>query len=191
MRSKIIAVDFDGTLCENKWPEIGRPRMKEIEYVKDEQEKGAKIILWTCRTGELLDKAIEWCKLYEIYFDAVNANLPETIEYMEGDTRKIFADEYIDDKYVNIDKRKSTISFDDYLRNTLPDDWEVEEFKEYLEMGRVIYITGDERTGKSTLQRVLKKRGYKALDECEPLIIRLTKQIPIDKMIPNYYQSIE
>lgn len=56
--AKIIAVDFDGTLVENKWPEIGAPIEKNIAKVKAEQEAGAKIILWTNRVGEPLEKAL-------------------------------------------------------------------------------------------------------------------------------------
>lgn len=34
MNSKIIAVDFDGTLCENKWPEIGEANEDMIYYLR-------------------------------------------------------------------------------------------------------------------------------------------------------------
>ena len=98
---KIIAVDFDGTLCENKWPEIGKPNTKLIEYLKEQKAAGNKAILWTCRTGNLLTDANWWCHAYGLWFDAVNENLPEVIEKMGGDSRKIFAHEYIDDRMVN------------------------------------------------------------------------------------------
>lgn len=75
--AKIIAVDFDGTLVENKWPEIGAPIEKNIAKVKAEQEAGAKIILWTNRVGEPLEKALSFCKEQGIHLDAVNENLPE------------------------------------------------------------------------------------------------------------------
>ena len=97
-RSKIIAVDFDGTLCENNWPDIGKPRYDIIDYCKEQQEAGSKVILWTCRRDQFLLNAIDWCMSYGLVFDAVNANLPETISWMGGDSRKIFADEYIDDR---------------------------------------------------------------------------------------------
>ena len=101
MKNKIIAVDFDGTLCEDKYPEIGKENYAVLSYILCEQIDGAKIILWTCRRGELLDNAIEWCKKWGLIFDAVNENLPEFIEKFGGDTRKIFADIYIDDRSVN------------------------------------------------------------------------------------------
>lgn len=97
---KIIAVDFDGTLCENKWPEIGSANEELIEYLRDRQKNGDKLILWTCRVDDMLQKAIEWCKENELTFDAVNENLPEIIENFGSDTRKIFANEYIDDRNI-------------------------------------------------------------------------------------------
>ena len=94
----IIAVDFDGTLCGNCWPGIGPPRQGVINYVKSQKQNGAKIILWTNRSGERLDAAVSWCEEQGIVFDAVNENLPDIIERFGSDPRKIYADEYIDDK---------------------------------------------------------------------------------------------
>lgn len=95
---KIIACDFDGTLCENRFPDIGEPRFHVINRLKEEQKNGAKIILWSCREGEMLQAAIDWCKKYEIVFDAINDNLPETLKWMETNSRKVFANEYWDDR---------------------------------------------------------------------------------------------
>ncbi len=95
---KIIAVDFDGTLCADKYPEIGAPILNTIEELKREQKQGAAVILWTCRCGEQLAEAVEWCKAHGLTFDAVNENLAEHIEQYGGDTRKIFATEYWDDR---------------------------------------------------------------------------------------------
>ena len=98
---KIIAVDFDGTLCFNKFPAIGKPRKLVIRYLKDQQADGAKIILWTCRVGYRLQEAVEWCEKQGLQFDAVNENIPELLELFGGDSRKIFAHEYIDDRMCN------------------------------------------------------------------------------------------
>lgn len=95
---EIIAVDFDGTLCENKWPEIGKPNNEVLHYLKRRQVEGAKLILWTCREGKQLEKAVDWCRLQNLKFDVVNRNLPESIEHFGEDSRKIYATEYIDDK---------------------------------------------------------------------------------------------
>ena len=99
--AKIIAVDFDDTLCENAWPGIGEPIQEVLAAVKAEQAKGAKLILWTCRRGKPLDKAVEWCSAQGLEFDAVNENLPETIERYGGDSRKITCDVYIGDEAVS------------------------------------------------------------------------------------------
>lgn len=103
MNNKIIAVDFDGTLCKNAWPDIGEPRREVIDYVLREQRAGAKLILWTNRHHKRLKEAVDWCKERGVIFDAVNANLPEIVRAFGGDTRKVFADEYLDDRAVNPD----------------------------------------------------------------------------------------
>ena len=77
MTPKIIAIDFDGTLCTNAWPEIGEPHDEMINFMKKLHQKGHKIILWTCREGENLEKALEWCSERGIIFDAVNDNIEE------------------------------------------------------------------------------------------------------------------
>ena len=97
-RRPIIAVDFDGTLCESAWPEIGEAREAVIETVKIAQAAGARLILWTSRTGGRLAEAVAWCAARGLIFDAVNANLPETLERYGGDSRKITADIYLDDR---------------------------------------------------------------------------------------------
>lgn len=98
LKCKIIAVDFDGTLCENKWPEIGKPNREIIEYLKKERRNGAKLVLWTCRVESALQDAIRWCFTQGLVFNAFNTNLPEVIEEFGSDARKIFAHEYIDDR---------------------------------------------------------------------------------------------
>lgn len=94
---KIIAVDFDGTLCESAWPEIGNPNKRLIQYLINCRKQGIKVILNTMREGELLQKAVEWCKGHGLEFDAVNDNLPEMIELYGNNPRKISATYYIDD----------------------------------------------------------------------------------------------
>lgn len=97
---RIIAVDFDGTLCENKWPEIGAENKTVISELLEAQAEGAAIILWTCREGELLDKAVRWCYDRGIEFDAVNENLPQMIEKWGTNPRKLGATEFWDDRAV-------------------------------------------------------------------------------------------
>ena len=100
-RPIIIAVDFDGCLCVNAWPDIGEARQEVIHALLERQKQGAKIILWTCRVDERLDEAVAWCAEHGITFDAVNSNLPANVAAFGNDCRKIYADEYWDDKARN------------------------------------------------------------------------------------------
>ena len=97
-KNKTIAVDFDGTLCTNKYPEIGLPNVNLIERLIKLKDNNT-IILWTCRTGEQLSSAVEWCKKHGLEFDYVNENSELTLaKYNYEDSRKITADIYIDDR---------------------------------------------------------------------------------------------
>ena len=98
----VFAIDFDGTLCENKYPDIGEPIQPIIDFCKTMKADGHKLILWTCREGELLAKAVAWCAERGLTFDAVNENLPERIEQYGTDPRKIGADFFVDDRNVLI-----------------------------------------------------------------------------------------
>lgn len=98
---KIIAVDFDGTLVEDKWPEIGKPNKEVFEFLKYlQKEHNIKLILWTSRTDRHLINAIEFCKAQGMEFDAINENLPEVKAFTGRDTRKVYADIYLDDKSI-------------------------------------------------------------------------------------------
>lgn len=97
---RILAVDFDGTLCRDAYPEIGEPQEHIISLVKSYRDYGWKVVLWTCRNREALEAAVAWCKEQGLEFDAVNENIPEVKELFGGDTRKVFAEVYLDDKNV-------------------------------------------------------------------------------------------
>ena len=100
---RIIAVDFDGGLCRNKWPEIGEPNTRAIEKLIRRKREGDRIILWTCRIGEELDEAVDWCEEHGLTFDAVNDNLKSQKEQFNNNPRKIFAHEYWDDRAVRVE----------------------------------------------------------------------------------------
>lgn len=102
MMRKAIAIDFDGCLCDNAWPDIGAPHMDVINAAIAEQENGAALILWTCRVGGLLEAAVDWCSSFGLEFDAVNENLPERISAYGNNCRKVNADEYWDDLAVRM-----------------------------------------------------------------------------------------
>lgn len=103
--TKIIAVDFDGTLVTNKFPLVGDPIWKNIDKLKEEQKNGTLTILWTCRTGDLLQQAVAFCNSHGINLDAVNESLPHIVEAFGGDGRKVFANEYWDDKAVHMSEK--------------------------------------------------------------------------------------
>lgn len=98
----IIAVDFDGTLCYSHFPELGEPNTPMIERLKElQQTNNYKLILWTCRNGQPLTDAVNFCKEYGLKFDTVNENLPEILDlYGNIDSRKVTADYYLDDKSI-------------------------------------------------------------------------------------------
>jgi Predicted hydrolases of the HAD superfamily len=96
----IIAVDFDGTLCEDRYPRIGNPRPGAFDAMVQLHKRGHYLILWTCRKGYPLLEAIQWCACMGIPLDQVNAPEPSNAKKFADDTRKIFADVYIDDRQI-------------------------------------------------------------------------------------------
>ena len=93
----IIAVDFDGTLCQNRWPQIGNAQQPVIDWLIVQKQRGVKLILWTMRDDELLQEALAWCKAQGLEFDAVNDNLQEVKSRYGNNPRKVFANYYLDD----------------------------------------------------------------------------------------------
>lgn len=94
----IIAVDFDGTLCEDAYPAIGAARPGAVSSMRRLYEDGHYLILWTCRTGELLKEAVNWCLEQGIPLSRINDHCPANVaKYGEGGL-KVYADRYIDDK---------------------------------------------------------------------------------------------
>ena len=103
----IYAVDFDNTLAVTRFPEIVEPKAKVVAAVKMLKANGHKIILWTSRAGKDLKDAVEWCTEQGIIFDAVNEPLPEQMDRWGNDTRKVYADFYIDDKAMTVEALES------------------------------------------------------------------------------------
>lgn len=95
-----IAVDFDGTIVEHKFPEIGEEMLFAFDTLKMLQKQNHQLILWTYRWGKYLDDAVEYCKENGIEFYAVNKNHPEEEFFEEKMSRKIDADIYIDDRNI-------------------------------------------------------------------------------------------
>lgn len=107
----VIAVDFDDCLFTNAWPYVGMPIWANIKKLKERQrETDAAIILWTCREGEELEAAVRACEKYKIELAAVNKNLSCYAHGFGGDSRKIYAHEYWDDKSVNVSPKNQIYS---------------------------------------------------------------------------------
>lgn len=94
-----IAVDFDGTIVEHQYPDIGKENLFAFQTLKELEKRGARLILWTFRTGKELDEAVEFCRKNGIEFYAVNKNYPEEI-FDSSVSRKIDVDIFIDDKNI-------------------------------------------------------------------------------------------
>ena len=96
-----IAVDFDGTIVEERYPDIGPERPFATETLRMLIRDQHRLILWTVREGELLEEAVRWCRERGVEFYAVNRDYPEEKqEWNEFFSRKIKADLWIDDRNV-------------------------------------------------------------------------------------------
>ena len=87
----VIAVDFDGTIVEHRYPRIGEEIPFAIDTLKLLQQEKHRLILWSVREGALLDEAVEWCKARGLEFYAINKDY-------QGFSRKLKADLFIDDR---------------------------------------------------------------------------------------------
>lgn len=97
-----IAVDFDGTIVEDRYPAIGAEKPLAIRVLKKLAAEGDDIILWTSRSGQLLQNAVDWCESRGLKFFAINSNYHMCVDHQNvfKGSRKIHADIYIDDKNV-------------------------------------------------------------------------------------------
>ena len=121
----IIAVDFDGTIVEHRYPAIGRELPFAIETLKKLAKEGHRLILWTVREGRLLEEAVQFCRERGLEFYAVNRDYPEEEKNKNNHfSRKLKADMFIDDRnvgglpdwgviYEMISRRQS---YEEYLR---------------------------------------------------------------------------
>lgn len=95
-----IAVDFDGTIVEHCYPEIGNEVPFAIDTLKMLSKEGHRLVLWSVREGHLLDEAVAWCRERGLEFYAVNKDFPEETRKHDNYSRKLKADLFIDDRNV-------------------------------------------------------------------------------------------
>lgn len=97
----VIAVDFDGTIVEHRYPEIGKELPFATSTLRQLIEDGHKLILWSVREGDLLADAVKWCEERGVRFYAVNADIDEDASDHQGTahfSRKVKANVFIDDR---------------------------------------------------------------------------------------------
>ena len=122
-----IAVDFDGTIVEDKYPQIGKERPFATATLKQLMKDGHYLILWTVRKGEKLDDAVKWCEDRGIRFFAVNKDYADDELDQLHHSRKIKADLFIDDRSVTglpdwgviYQLISQKISYEDYMHQKL------------------------------------------------------------------------
>lgn len=97
-KSLLIAVDFDGTIVEDKYPSVGKAMPFAIETLKMLQDDGHRIILWTYRHGSKLEEAVKFMESQGVSLYAINRSYPEENANPSDASRKINADLFIDDR---------------------------------------------------------------------------------------------
>ena len=125
----IIAIDFDGTIVEHKYPEIGQEIPFATTTLKMLIKERHRLILWTVRKDKELEEAVQWCRERGVEFYAVNKNYPEEKVDNEKGYCKIDAELFIDDRNLGglpdwgkiYDMIINEKSWDDvYAEDTLP-----------------------------------------------------------------------
>ena len=97
----VIAVDFDGTIVEHRYPEIGKELPFATETLRMLIKERHKLILWSVREGKLLEDAVNWCRERGVEFYAINKDFPEeNVELNKHFSRKLKADLFIDDRNI-------------------------------------------------------------------------------------------
>ena len=99
----LIAVDFDGTIVEHRYPSIGKEIPGAIDTLKQLAKEGNRLILWTVREGDLLQQAVDYCRSRGLEFFSVNSNVPQNDFFLSSAkavSGKVSADIYIDDRNI-------------------------------------------------------------------------------------------
>lgn len=92
--NKVIAIEFDGCICTNAFPNVGKPNWGIIANALSEQKEGASLILWTNREGEQLQQAVTACREWGLNFDAVNDSIEVHTDDLSNPVVRVGATEY-------------------------------------------------------------------------------------------------
>ena len=102
----IIAVDFDGTIVEHKYPEIGKEIPFAITTLKRLQAEHHILILWTVREGKLLEDAVLRA---DFFIDDRNVGyLPDWGAIYEMITNKLSSRRYYRERYQEYMEEKTS-----------------------------------------------------------------------------------
>lgn len=112
----IIAVDFDGVIVEDKFPEIGEPDRELVALLQFAKDAGHKLILWTSRVDDRLEEAVRTCTELGLEFDAINDGEPENLALYGTNPRKVFADIYIDDRALGFSKFRTYLALTEIIK---------------------------------------------------------------------------
>lgn len=97
-RPWVLAIDFDGTICDESFPEIGNLKPNADKYINRLHDEGFHIVINTCRSGRYEGMAHQFLKELGVRYHFMNCNMPYMIDEYGQDCRKISADIYIDNK---------------------------------------------------------------------------------------------
>jgi hypothetical protein len=106
----IIAVDFDGTCVDHRYPGVGVDVPHATEYLQHFVTMGAKLILWTMRSSDRTDgtdpltDAMKWFAERGIPLYGVNQN-PDQSSWTASP--KVYAHAYVDDSAINCPLRQN------------------------------------------------------------------------------------
>lgn len=118
MAGKIISIDYDDTIVYADYPNIGAIKPHAREVINNLYNQGHTIIIWTCRSGEHETMAADYLRSLGVKFHHINENHPDNIAQYDSDSRKIFADIYIDDKQLG-GLPESWLTIDEVLQEQL------------------------------------------------------------------------
>lgn len=142
----VISIDFDGTICENRYPQMGEPLPNAKQVINYWYDRGHTIIINTCRTGHYEEHAKSYLNYHGIRYNYMNENDPKLIEKYMSDTRKISADVYLDDRTLADVTLRAMMGIEEYNKQY----WDTASSQlQYVEKPCIICITAESGAGKS------------------------------------------
>lgn len=105
MQKPVLAIDFDGTICDHRFPECGPLKEGVVAAIQKISER-FEIIIWSCRANGNLNTddryikdMIEYLNRHNIPYDRIDM----------GNEGKVIADLYIDDKAIRFNDWATTL----------------------------------------------------------------------------------